>query len=212
MRLSLDRAFSFALLYTIPLSVLIEREGFVAIRPSFIPPPLWMVLFAGLIWGMAWHMPYSLSSHISILIRSIGLGCWICVGLYIDFAALVSFRRHQTTISPFAPDRTSALVTTGIYRYSRNPMYLGLACYLIGWTWFLAAPEGLIMIACFMLVLRQFHIIPEEWALKQHFGKHYVDYQCMVPRWIAFRRITTSPNESCPLDATHHLADSETHV
>ena len=101
--------------------------------------------------------------------------------------AIPSFRlfaKHKTTISPFTPSETSALVTDGMYRYSRNPMYLGLVFLTIAATIFFGTWLGVVIVVAFIFLLNFLQIIPEEEALHDIFGEEYVEYSKKVRRWI----------------------------
>ncbi|MNJ74873.1 hypothetical protein D3C77_718740 [compost metagenome] len=87
-------------------------------------------------------------------------------------------------VNPLKPASASALVTSGIYRVTRNPMYLGFALVLAAWTVFLASPFTLLGIAAFVLYIDRFQILPEERALHQLFGEAMDEYCARVRRWI----------------------------
>ena len=98
--------------------------------------------------------------------------------------AVAHFRKARTTVNPLAPEQASALVISGIYRYSRNPMYLGFALMLLAWVVFLLAWPGVLVIAAFVLYLNRFQIRPEELALTARFGAAFHAYQSSVRRWL----------------------------
>jgi protein-S-isoprenylcysteine O-methyltransferase Ste14 len=108
----------------------------------------------------------------------------ITMGLGVDFWAVVSFVRERTTVNPVHPDRTSRLVVSGLYRLSRNPMYLGLVLSLCGWAWLLGSPICLGLVWLFARVLVIVQIAPEEAALREKFGDTYLNYSKRVNRWI----------------------------
>ncbi len=105
-------------------------------------------------------------------------------GAAIDVASMIAFRRARTTINPLRPDRTSALVVSGPFRFSRNPMYLGLACLLAGWAVWLGDPLNLLVLAAFVALVTALQIVPEERALASKFGQAYAAYRARVRRWI----------------------------
>jgi protein-S-isoprenylcysteine O-methyltransferase Ste14 len=96
----------------------------------------------------------------------------------------VAFRRAQTTITPLKPETASSLVSTGIYGFTRNPMYLGLLTVLIGWAVYLAAPFALFGPLFFWLYIGRFQIVPEERALSALFGDRFTQYTAKVRRWL----------------------------
>lgn len=106
------------------------------------------------------------------------------------FAALLGmfgikqFRKSKTTIHPEKPENTIVLVTTGVYRWSRNPMYLGLALGLVGWCFFLQNFLALIGPLFLISYLTRFQIQPEEKILKKKFGEKYQKYIETTRRWL----------------------------
>ncbi|MHA7871662.1 MAG: methyltransferase family protein, partial [Hyphococcus sp.] len=85
---------------------------------------------------------------------------------------------------PMAPEQATSLVTTGAYRFTRNPMYLGLAIWLGALTFYFSNPLTIIAIAAFIWTMTQWQIKPEEKAMLEKFGDVYVDYCKRVRRWI----------------------------
>jgi protein-S-isoprenylcysteine O-methyltransferase Ste14 len=106
------------------------------------------------------------------------------LGIGIALAGVVEFRRAQTTVNPLKPDTSSRLVTTGIYRYTRNPMYLGMAVVLLAWAAWLGSAWSLPGIAMFAAYITRFQILPEETALQRLFGAEFEEYRARVRRWI----------------------------
>ena len=106
------------------------------------------------------------------------------VGFCFDVPALVLFLRRKTTISPLSPHKSSALVTTGIYKVTRNPMYVGLGFLLLGLGVY--AQNGLVVIwvGFFVLYITKFQIRPEERVLLDKFGEEYKAYCSRVSRWL----------------------------
>jgi protein-S-isoprenylcysteine O-methyltransferase Ste14 len=113
----------------------------------------------------------------------IAAGCSV-IGLGLAAAGVVSFRRARTTVSPWNPDRAAALVTTGIYARTRNPMYLGLLFLLLGWNFVLANALAGMVLPLFALFLHRFQVVPEERALAARFGEEYAAYRERVQRWV----------------------------
>ena len=108
----------------------------------------------------------------------------VAIGLAYAIPSFRLFAKHKTTISPFTPSETTALVTVGMYRYSRNPMYLGLVLLNIAATIFFGTWLGIIIVATFIFLLNLLQIIPEEEALLDIFGEEYIEYKKKVRRWI----------------------------
>lgn len=146
-----------------------------------IPPPLVAILLAGFMW---WLSQITLSVEIGQSLQHGLIVLFIGLGIAFDFSALASFRAAKTTINPLQPSHASQLVQTGIYRYSRNPMYVGLGCFLMAWACYLLAPFTLVCLPILVLYINRFQILPEEQALTALFGDQYIAYQQRVRRWI----------------------------
>lgn len=111
-------------------------------------------------------------------------GVFVLTGALIAVAGVVAFKRNKTTVNPFTPERSSSLVASGIYRYTRNPMYLGFFLALVGWAAFLSNLLALLLLPVFIVYMNRFQIQPEERALEQHFGAEFQTYMHQVPRWV----------------------------
>jgi protein-S-isoprenylcysteine O-methyltransferase Ste14 len=146
-----------------------------------IPPPVVALIVAAAMWMNAISGPrLDLSFEVRVVIAL----AIAAVGVAFDLLGLLAFRKARTTINPLKPQKTSALVTTGIYRLSRNPMYVGLACFLLAWTAFLAALWPLAGPILFVFYINRFQIEPEERLLAQRFGEDFKNYQARVRRWL----------------------------
>ena len=146
-----------------------------------IPPPVVMLLLiVGMYFGSgaapAMHYEFALRWPIGVLL---GL-----VGLAVNVAGLQAFRRHRTTVNPLQPGRATELVCDGIFRWTRNPMYLGMVVMLAGWAVYLA--NGLAFVGPVMLFawLTRFQILPEERALRHKFPGAFDNYARRVGRWL----------------------------
>lgn len=145
-----------------------------------IPPPLYMLFFAALMKLLAINFPsFSLAITRS---QQVGIAFFI-IALAIDLLSILAFLQHKTTINPLHPNKASSLVTSGPYRYTRNPMYLGLLCLLIGWGFYLANFATFIVLPFFMCILTTQQIIAEEKILKAAFGSAYQNYKNTTRRW-----------------------------
>ena len=149
-----------------------------------IPPPILMLLGAGLMWALDHWMP--LGQWMSAPWNRLG-GLVAAVGIAIAVAAFVRFRKVGTTVNPVDPSKASRLVTDGVFRVSRNPMYLGLLLLLIGWAVWLGSVSPFVVPPLFVFAITVVQIIPEEQALSRNFGEQYVSYQRSVARWIGRR-------------------------
>jgi protein-S-isoprenylcysteine O-methyltransferase Ste14 len=146
-----------------------------------IPPPLVLVAFGGLAWLLARlfedsaiHVPERVAVAAAIALCAL---VTVASGLY-------AFRRARTTVNPLKPHEASALVDGGIYRITRNPMYLGLLGLLVAWTIWLANLVSLAALPGFVLYMNRFQIGPEERALERLFGEAFRRYSRSVRRWI----------------------------
>ena len=97
---------------------------------------------------------------------------------------MVQFRRAGTTVNPLSPGNARRVVTTGVFAWTRNPMYLGMAAALVGLSTWLGTWPALLVAAAFCAYLTRFQIVPEERALHDLFGEPYARYCRRVRRWI----------------------------
>jgi protein-S-isoprenylcysteine O-methyltransferase Ste14 len=106
-------------------------------------------------------------------------------GLLIAASGVVSFRRRETTVNPTRPSTASSLVANGVYRFSRNPMYLGLLLALVALGVYLTNPLIMLPVAtAFIRYMNRYQIEPEEQALQQLFGEDFTAYKKTVRRWL----------------------------
>lgn len=146
-----------------------------------VPPPLVALVFGGLMGGASLGLPGLDLAWGTRLLLALPL---IGAGLLFVLAGGVSFRRARTTVNPLKPEAASALVTSGIYRYTRNPMYVGFALWLLAWGLYLASPLVLLGVLGFVLYMNRLQIAPEERALGRLFGAAFVAYRQRVRRWL----------------------------
>ena len=150
-----------------------------------IPPPLIDLGYALLMWGLSVGVPAA-----QLWPRAGSLAVWgVAVGLAllgagIALAGVLAFRRARTTVNPLAPQRASQLVVVGIYRRTRNPMYLGMLLVLAGWGVCLGNALAFLALPLFVLTLNRLQIKPEERALRERFGEAYLSYMQRVRRWV----------------------------
>jgi protein-S-isoprenylcysteine O-methyltransferase Ste14 len=97
---------------------------------------------------------------------------------------MASFLRAKTTMNPTKPNATTSLVTHGIYRFTRNPMYLSLVFYLVTWAAYLSNWLALLVVPVFMLYIDRFQIQPEERALAALYGAEFASYRSRVRKWL----------------------------
>jgi protein-S-isoprenylcysteine O-methyltransferase Ste14 len=145
-------------------------------------PPVALVLGTGaLMAALAWGLPIAAIGVPARLPVAIALAL---AGLGLSGAGVASFRRARTTVNPLTPAAASALVETGVYAYTRNPMYLGFALLLAGLGVALANAASLAMVPLCVLYLDRHQIAPEEKALDARFGPAFVSYAARVRRWL----------------------------
>jgi protein-S-isoprenylcysteine O-methyltransferase Ste14 len=146
-----------------------------------IPPPAVALLVALLMWlmssqGVSVEAPFGLRVGVAVVVA--------CIGLAIAAAGIISFRRAKTTINPTKPTATSSLVTSGVFRFTRNPMYLSLLLLLLAWAVYLSSWLAVLFLPAFVLYINRFQITPEERALSNLFGAPYAAYKGRVRRWL----------------------------
>lgn len=146
-----------------------------------VPPPAVVLLAGALAWLIARLAPELTLSVPGLPVLGLVMAA---LGVAVSGAGIFAFRQARTTVSPIKLSAATALVDTGIYRWTRNPMYLGMAMLLLGWVIILGNPAGLLAIAAFMVYIQVFQIQPEERALSALFGDAYLSYCGRVRRWI----------------------------
>lgn len=147
-----------------------------------IPPPLVMLLAAGLGWGLSQACPgITLSAWTGD--RALAIAC-ASIGTGLDAVAGVHFLRRRTTINPLRPQASTQLVTDGLHRFSRNPMYLGQALILLGFALWQHHSAAFLALPLYLGWVNRFQIVPEERALRAKFGVAYIDYCQRVRRWL----------------------------
>jgi protein-S-isoprenylcysteine O-methyltransferase Ste14 len=142
-----------------------------------------------LVWGLLAAAGYGVSRAFPALSfelpgTALAAGILAVLGAAIAVAGVVAFRRAGTTVHPQRPGEASAIVSGGVYRWTRNPMYLGFLLALAGWAVFLANPAALVALPAFVAYMNRFQIGPEERVLLTQFGASYAAYCAAVRRWI----------------------------
>lgn len=144
-----------------------------------VPPVALTLLSAGIMWAIPAVM-YLPGKALFFLPASL----LALAGIVICLAGVLAFRLANTTVDPTDPAKASSLVATGIYRYTRNPMYLGFLLLLLAWAFFLGKLSAFACIPVFIWYLTLFQIKPEEEILTTQFGSEYIDYTTRVRRWL----------------------------
>lgn len=146
-----------------------------------IPPVAVFLIFAAAMWALSrmtpagdFNLPYAAA-----------IGTVLAVlGLAVAIAGVREFRRQQTTVNPTKPEEASSVVSGGVYRLTRNPMYLGLAGWVLALGLFLQNIVALACLPAFVLYMNRFQIRPEERVLQEKFGAEYLGYRATVRRWL----------------------------
>ena len=145
-----------------------------------IPPAALVLLFTVLMWLVSTSEALTVAIPRRTTIATIFWGA----GFAIIFGGLLEFRRAKTTVNPITPEATTALVTSGLYRFTRNPMYLQLVLVCIGFAIILTNIWILLLTPVCAWVLYRFAILPEEAYLERKFGEKYLSYKRRVRRWL----------------------------
>lgn len=146
-----------------------------------IPPVAVTIIFAALMWLVSAVFP---KVHLGNYFYAAAVVIFSAIGAVVATAGIISFRMAKTTVHPMKPDSATALVTSGIYSITRNPMYVGLLFLLTAWGFFIESAYSLLLLACFVLYMNKFQIEPEERVLKNIFGEAYESYVSRVRRWL----------------------------
>ena len=144
-----------------------------------IPPPIVTLIFGLSIYfsrGIFQVVEIKYSFYFGILL--------LVLGFVILISAVRLFRKDKTTVNPLSPEQATKLVTDGIFKYSRNPMYLGMALVLGSIAVFFNLIGGIILIALFCAYITKFQILPEERAMRDLFSDDFDKYTKVTRRWI----------------------------
>lgn len=146
-----------------------------------VPPVIQVIIIAIIM--------YALSKIVVSLKFSLNGSTWLAaifviLGLSLGVLGVLQFKKAQTTVNPHDISQASHLVTSGIFRYTRNPMYLGLSLVLLGWAFYLSHYLAVMILPLFIIYMTRFQILPEERMMTQKFGKRYQAYISSVRRWI----------------------------
>ena len=143
------------------------------------PPPLVALAFGFLI-----NYTKNIFPKIEIRWGDVFGSIIIIFGIIIILSATVLFKKYKTTITPLKPSKATKLIISGVYKFSRNPMYLGLLLVLLGISIILNLTGGFFLIPLFIIYLNRFQIIPEENAMVDLFKDEFLEYKKNVRRWI----------------------------
>ena len=146
-----------------------------------VPPVLLLFIVMGLMSLVSrlfpiWHFEFPYQTILSFDL--------ISLGAIVAIMAVVNCKDANTTVNPMNPDKSSALVAQGAFRFSRNPMYLGMVLALLGFAVYLGTVAAISLLPVFIAYMTQFQIKPEERYLTEKFGNKYLHYVEQVRRWI----------------------------
>ena len=144
-----------------------------------IPPPIVTLVFGLSIYfsrGIFQVVEIKYSFYFGILL--------LILGFIILISAVRLFRKDETTVNPLSPEQATKLVTDGIFKYSRNPMYLGMALVLGSIAIFFNLIGGIILVGLFCVYITKFQILPEERAMRDLFSDDFDKYTKVTRRWI----------------------------
>jgi protein-S-isoprenylcysteine O-methyltransferase Ste14 len=146
-----------------------------------IPPPIVGLVVAAGMWTVA-HLPpiLQLPKPFRLLVAAV----LIAIGVAVAVGGVVSFRRAKTTVNPLKPETSAALVSTGVYSFTRNPMYLGMVLALLAWAVYLSSIWSVLGPVLFGFYITRFQIVPEERVLDRLFGAPFAVYKKRVRRWL----------------------------
>ena len=151
-----------------------------------IPPPVIGILAAVGMWGIAHgRVPFfSTFFELGVASKYFLAIALLLLGLGLELAGVLAFRQSKTTVNPLKPELTAAVVNHGIYRFTRNPMYLGMFCMLLALAFYLGLWLCFAGPVAFVIYITHFQIKPEERVLERLFGAPYIDYCKRVRRWL----------------------------
>ncbi len=145
-------------------------------------PPVFQAVLAGFVaWAISRFSPLVEFSGVVAGVASATVGI---AGVTCLLSAVRLFQRKQTTVNPLEPSKAERLVVDGLYRVTRNPMYVGMALLLVGWCLHLGTLSAFISVPVFVFAMNELQIKPEERALTDKFGEQYQAYCGQVRRWV----------------------------
>lgn len=146
-----------------------------------VPPPIAAAIVAGIM-RLISSATVTLASPTTVRISVVAFIAIAATGF--SLAGAIALRQAKTTINPTKPENASSLVVSGVYRITRNPMYVGLLLMLVAWCILLSAPWAIAGPVVFFLYIGKFQIEPEEQVMSQKFGADYLAYKVRVRRWL----------------------------
>jgi len=151
-------------------------------RPNISPlvhPPIVALMFIVIAYFLGRFVPLPLV--VPGILRSIGLVLTF-VGFLLGIGAFMEFRKARTTLDPHGSSKQ--VVTSGIYRFTRNPIYLGFLLMVIGLPLNSGLYWGIVMAPFYVFIMNGLIIQHEEAYLERKFGETYTSYTSRVRRWL----------------------------
>ncbi|MGB5203998.1 methyltransferase family protein [Eudoraea sp.] len=145
-----------------------------------LPPVIVFLIFGSLMYLLAEFLPFG---YFDFFGRKYLIRIMLILAVVISCIAFIQFYVARTSADSKNPSKATSLVSNGIYKFSRNPMYLGLLLILLSWALWLANAFNVLLAAGFVSYMNAFQIQPEESTLAGLFGKKYRDYCIKVRRW-----------------------------
>jgi protein-S-isoprenylcysteine O-methyltransferase Ste14 len=146
-----------------------------------VPPPVVALAVAVAMWAADRFVAGAVPA---LALRAVVSGVLFALAVLVGGSGIVTFARRRTSLDPHRPEKASVLATGGIFRLSRNPMYLSMVLALLGWAAWHGRPWLVLGPVAFVLYVTRFQIRPEERVLAQKFGAEYESYRRRTRRWI----------------------------
>ncbi len=146
-----------------------------------ILPAFQVLIYGSIIWLLGEYYPMATINLPSNSLVAIVL---IVLGAFMVLIGGIAFRKARTTVDPRNPHNSSSLVIVGIYRYTRNPMYVGMLMSLLGLVVYVGNVSGVFVLPFFIWSMNELQIKWEEKALLEKFGESYREYKNRVRRWV----------------------------
>jgi len=144
-----------------------------------IHPPILTLIFIAIAYIAKWVIPIPLA--VPDVLRTIGFVI-VVIGILLGGFAFVEFRKAHTTVLPHGS--VSAIVTDGVYRFTRNPIYLGFLLMLVGFPLISGTYWGVLLTPVFVISMNSLVIEKEESYLEKKFGETYTSFKSRVRRWL----------------------------
>jgi len=146
-----------------------------------VPPVILTLLFGAAMWAVSRVLP---SGYFAFPGRFLLFAVVLIAGIVIALMGVLAFRRAGTTVDPRTPHQTNSLVVNGVYRYTRNPMYVGFLMILAAWWIYLGSVFAALLLPLYVLYMNRFQIKPEERHMRDLFGDQFNQYAERVRRWL----------------------------